>query len=52
MPIGLPEFIENQGNRYPVIFVLDTSGSMQREPITALNEGIKTFKQDVRNFIK
>ena len=47
MPIGLPEFIENQENRCPVIFVLDTSGSMQGEPIAALNEGIKTFKQDV-----
>jgi uncharacterized protein YegL len=47
MPIGLPEFIENQENRCPVIFVLDTSGSMQGAPITALNEGIKTFKQDV-----
>lgn len=47
MPVGLPEFIENQENRCPVIFLLDTSGSMQGEPIKALNEGIKTFKQDV-----
>jgi hypothetical protein len=23
MPLGLPEFIENQENRCPVIFVLD-----------------------------
>ena len=47
MPIGYPEFIENKEKRCPVIFVLDTSGSMQGEPISALNEGIKTFKQDV-----
>jgi len=47
MPIGYPEFIENKEMRCPVIFVLDTSGSMQGEPISALNEGIKTFKQDV-----
>lgn len=47
MPIGLPEFVDNQENRCPVILVLDTSGSMQGAPIAALNEGIKAFKQDV-----
>ena len=47
MPIGLPEFVDNQENRCPVILVLDTSGSMQGAAITALNEGIKTFQQDV-----
>lgn len=47
MPIGLPEFVDNQENRCPVILVLDTSGSMHGAPIAALNEGIKAFKQDV-----
>lgn len=47
MPIGVAEFVENQENRCPVVLVLDTSGSMQGEPIRALNEGIKTFQQDV-----
>ncbi|QUS60050.1 VWA domain-containing protein [Synechocystis sp. PCC 7339] len=47
MPIGVAEFMENQENRCPVVLVLDTSGSMQGAPIRALNEGIKTFQQDV-----
>ncbi|MFM1843643.1 MAG: hypothetical protein RLZZ490_2386 [Cyanobacteriota bacterium] len=47
MPIGIAEFMENQENRCPVVLVLDTSGSMQGAPIRALNEGIKTFQQDV-----
>ena len=47
MPIGDAEFIENQENRCPVVLLLDTSGSMDGEPIKALNDGIKTFQQDV-----
>ncbi|MFN9176315.1 MAG: vWA domain-containing protein [Synechocystis sp.] len=47
MPIGVAEFMENQEPRCPVGLVLDTSGSMQGAPIRALNEGIKTFQQDV-----
>ena len=47
MPIGVAEFVENQENRCPVVLLLDTSGSMLGEPIKALNDGIKTFQQDV-----
>lgn len=47
MPIGVAEFVKNPNKRCPVILVLDTSGSMQGEPIKALNEGIATFRQDV-----
>ncbi len=47
MPVGLPEFAENPENRCPVILLLDTSGSMNGEPIQALNEGITAFKKDV-----
>jgi hypothetical protein len=47
MPIGVAEFVENQENRCPVVLLLDTSGSMQGEPIKALNDGIKTFQEDV-----
>ena len=47
MPIGVAEFVENQETRCPVVLLLDTSGSMQGEPIKALNDGIKTFQQDV-----
>lgn len=47
MPVGLPEFIENPENRCPVILLLDTSRSMTGRPIQELNEGLKTFKDDL-----
>lgn len=47
MPIGLPEFVENPEPRCPVILLCDTSGSMQGEPINALNEGLAAFQKDV-----
>lgn len=47
MPIGLPEFVENPEPRCPVILLCDTSGSMQGEPIKALNRGLADFKTDV-----
>ena len=47
MPIGLPEFVENPENRCPVLLLLDTSGSMEGEPIQELNRGIAAFKEDV-----
>lgn len=47
MPVGLPEFIENPENRCPVILLLDTSRSMSGQPIQELNEGLKTFKDDL-----
>lgn len=47
MPVGLPEFIENPENRCPVILLLDTSRSMTGKPIQELNEGLKTFKDDL-----
>lgn len=46
MPIGLPEFVENPEPRCPVI-LCDTSGSMQGEPINALNTGLAAFQKDV-----
>ena len=52
MPIGVAEFVENQENRCPVVLLLDTSGSMQGEPIKALNDGIKTFQEDVMRDIQ
>lgn len=39
------EFAENPEPRCPCILLLDTSGSMQGEAISALNEGLSTFKQ-------
>ena len=39
------EFAENPEPRCPCILLLDTSGSMQGEKISLLNEGLKTFQQ-------
>lgn len=41
------EFAENPEPRCPCVLLLDTSGSMQGEPINALNEGLRTFKQEL-----
>ena len=41
------EFAENQEPRCPCILLLDTSGSMQGAAITALNEGLRAFQQDL-----
>ena len=41
------EFAENPEPRCPCVLLLDTSGSMQGEAINALNEGLKTFKEEL-----
>ena len=41
------EFAENPEPRCPCILLLDISGSMQGAPIQALNDGLRTFKQDL-----
>lgn len=41
------EFAENPEPRCPCVLLLDTSGSMQGAPINALNEGLRTFKDDL-----
>ena len=41
------EFAENPEPRCPCVLLLDTSGSMQGAPIDALNEGLRTFKDDL-----
>jgi uncharacterized protein YegL len=43
----LVEFAENPEPRCPCILLLDTSGSMQGQPIDALNNGLMTFKSDL-----
>lgn len=43
------EFAENPEPRCPCILLLDTSGSMQGEAISALNEGLLTFKQELNH---
>lgn len=41
------EFAENPEPRCPCVLLLDTSGSMQGTPIDALNEGLRTFQEDL-----
>ena len=41
------EFAENPEPRCPCVLLLDTSGSMQGEPIQALNEGLVIFRDSL-----
>jgi len=41
------EFAENPEPRCPCVLLLDTSGSMKGAPINALNEGLRSFKNDL-----
>ncbi len=41
------EFAENPEPRCPCVLLLDTSGSMQGEPIEALNQGLLSFKDEL-----
>ena len=41
------EFAENPEPRCPCVLLLDTSGSMKGDPITALNQGLIAFKEDL-----
>jgi uncharacterized protein YegL len=40
---------DNPSPRCPVVLLLDTSGSMEGEPVNALNEGLKVFYDEIRN---
>jgi uncharacterized protein YegL len=47
-PFGFAdEFADNPEPRCPCVLLLDTSGSMQGEPIDQLNAGIATFKNEL-----
>jgi uncharacterized protein YegL len=41
------DFAENPEPRCPCVLLLDTSGSMQGEPIEALNQGLLSFKDEL-----
>jgi len=43
----LVEFAENPEPRCPCVLLLDTSGSMEGPAINALNQGLRTFKDDL-----
>ena len=48
-PFGDVEFVENPEQRCPVILLLDTSLSMNGTPITELNGGLSTLRQELLN---
>lgn len=47
IPFGSDSFADNPEPRCPCVLLLDTSGSMAGRPIQELNEGIRTFKQEL-----
>ncbi|HEX8286496.1 MAG TPA: VWA domain-containing protein [Pyrinomonadaceae bacterium] len=48
-PFAAAEFAENPEPRCPCILLLDTSGSMQGDPIDELNRGLQAFRQELYN---
>ena len=48
-PFSDIEFVENPEHRCPVILLLDTSYSMNGAPITELNTGLITLRQELLN---
>jgi|Deesub1362B_J571_1020462.scaffolds.fasta_scaffold00101_89 uncharacterized protein YegL len=47
--MSVEEFASNPTPRLPVALVLDTSGSMQGEPIQELNDGLQLFLDEIYN---
>ena len=47
VPFSAMEFADNPEPRCPCLLLLDTSGSMQGNPIRELNVGLATFKQEL-----
>ncbi len=45
----LADFAENPEPRCPCILLLDTSGSMNGDPIAQLNAGLQAFQQNLQN---
>ena len=51
MAITIPDVSlqDNTDERTPLVLVLDRSGSMSGERIAALNSGLQTFGEEMRN---
>ncbi|MDX2263412.1 MAG: VWA domain-containing protein [Hyphomicrobiales bacterium] len=47
IPFGAAEFADNPEPRCPCLLLLDTSGSMQGQPISELNAGLIGFKDEL-----
>lgn len=46
-PFAAAEFVDNPEPRCPCVLLVDTSGSMDGEPIKELNSGLVTFKDEL-----
>lgn len=46
--LNATRFADNADPRCPCVLVLDTSGSMEGEPIAALNDGLQAFQTDIQ----
>ena len=46
-PFGTSDFALNPEPRCPCLLLLDVSGSMEGEPITELNAGLKAFRDEL-----
>ena len=46
-PFGAAEFADNPEPRCPCLLLLDNSGSMSGTPIAALNQGLRTFHDEL-----
>ncbi len=47
IPFGSDNFADNPEPRCPCVLLLDTSGSMGGMPLMQLNEGVRTFKEEL-----
>lgn len=47
IPFGTNSFAENPEPRVPCVLLLDVSGSMAGQPIAELNDGLKTYKEEL-----
>lgn len=48
-PFDAAEFAENPEPRCPCLMLLDTSGSMNGEPIAQLNDGLRSFESELKS---
>jgi uncharacterized protein YegL len=47
IPFEFPDLVSNPEPRCPCLLLLDTSVSMRGRPLAELNEGVRTFKQEL-----
>lgn len=47
VPFAFPDLVANPEPRCPCVLLLDTSGSMNGQPIAQLNAGLHQFKEEL-----